>query len=94
MRRTLTKPLNPVCFLARHVVPRLPARRASDTHDPKRTLGVALAALCNADPQSRIRSPICGCVASQQRDPRRPANELGYSSYGAADINCDAVGIG
>jgi hypothetical protein len=47
-----------------------------------------------ADPQSRIRSPMCGYVASPQRDPRRPVNESGYSSYGAADINCDAVGIG
>ena len=25
---------------------------------------------------------------------QKPANESGHSSYGAADINCDAVGIG
>jgi len=38
--------------------------------DPKRAFGVALAALCNADPQiANVRST--GCVASQQTRPKK-----------------------
>ena len=35
-----------------------------------------------------------GMPPPSKRDPRTPADESGHSSYGAADINCDAVGIG
>jgi hypothetical protein len=44
-----------------------------------------------------LKSPMCGPLVAllpSKRDPRKPANESGHSSYGAADINCDAVGIG
>jgi hypothetical protein len=44
-----------------------------------------------------LKSPMCGplvALLTSKRDPRKPANESGHSSYGAADINCDAVGIG
>lgn len=44
-----------------------------------------------------LKSPMCGPLVAllpSKRDPRKPANESGHSSYRAADINCDAVGIG
>ena len=44
-----------------------------------------------------LKSPMCGPLVAllpSKRDPRKPANESGHSSYGAADITCDAVGIG
>ena len=40
------------------------------------------------------RAGKASCGGACKRDPRKPANESGHSSYGAADINCDAVGIG